>query len=174
VGQSKEHNHCPKTVQPVVIDEEYRCKTHSQCNKDHYCSTYNYCWPCSELEKVGFAQPGHSCHVAENEGTTVFNGGMNIRFKGNVEFVKNDFKDEVFDISDNIYAYTDLNIAAEAENKNRTFVINEDTNIKVDGDINFDRNIFRDETFDISHLIVAPTSYTGNWTTAEPLLKSEV
>ncbi len=35
---------------------------------------------------------------------------MNIKFKGNVEFLKNDFKDEVFDISDNIHAYTELNL----------------------------------------------------------------
>lgn len=28
----------------------------------------------------------------------------------------------------------------------------------------------RDETFDISHMIFAPTSYTGNWTTAEPFV----
>lgn len=31
----------------------------------------------------------------------------------------------------------------------------------------------RDETFDISHMIVAPTSYTGNWTTAEPVKEGE-
>ena len=99
---------------------------------------------------------------------------MNIKFRGKIDFVKNDFKDEVFDISDNIYAYSELNVSTEGKNKNRSYIINEDTNIKVDGDINFDRNIFRDETFDISHLIIAPTSYSGNWTTAEPLLKSEV
>jgi len=38
---------------------------------------------------------------------------MNIRFRGKIDFVKNDFKDEVFDISDNIYAYNELNVTSE-------------------------------------------------------------
>jgi len=54
---------------------------------------------------------------------------MNIKFRGKIDFVKNDFKDEVFDISDNIYAYSELDVNTDGKNKNRSFIINEDTNV---------------------------------------------
>lgn len=34
---------------------------------------------------------------------------MNVKVNGKINFVKNDFMDEVFDISDNIHTYEDKN-----------------------------------------------------------------
>jgi len=133
IGHSKPDNKCvAEEVQPEV-EELGKCASHSECDDGEYCSTYGYCQFCQDIHTVGHAQEGHKCEAKEeevdepvvdpvvpeeeiglNKPTMIKKSkNLNIKMNGKINFVKNDFMDEVFDISDNIYAYEDKNVLAK-------------------------------------------------------------